>query len=189
MRLLNVHGLIRLLLRGAAEESLLLTADRVDATRTPEEHLLAGVALTPDVLTTPLIGDLAGSSVYRREVRSADLGHSADEGGLVVERLGTLESDSVLLSLLLELNVNFVERLDVVTGESDGHNNGILVTLLSPALDGIARLRSKPSSGTDLRLPGDSVWVTPLQASHDGSYGSSNLGGVRVTSTRDDLHG
>lgn len=120
---------------------------------------------------------------------SADFSHGADEGGFVVERFGTLESDTVLFGLLLKLNVDFVERLDVVTGEGDGDDDGVLVTLLGPAFDGVARLRSEPGSGTDLGLPCDSVGVAPLQSGHDGSDGSGNLGGVWITTTGDDLHG
>ena len=47
------------LLCSAAEESLLLTADRVDTPRTPEEHLLTGDTLIPNILTPLLVLEFA----------------------------------------------------------------------------------------------------------------------------------
>ncbi|KAI3479347.1 hypothetical protein L1887_58631 [Cichorium endivia] len=172
----------------ATEESLLFAADGVDAAGTPEQHLLAGVALGPDVFAAPVVVPV-GRALDVGEVRCADLGHGADEGGFVVERLCALERDAVLLGFLLQLNVDLVERLDVVAGEGDGHDDGVLVALLCPALDGVAGLRAEPSGGTHLRLPCDSVRVAPLEPRHDGSHGSRHLGRVGVTAARDDLHG
>lgn len=66
---------------------------------------------------------------------------------------GRREGMPHLFRLLLHLNVQLVKRLDVVRGESDGHETDILLALLGETDDRIRRLGTLPCARTDLGLP------------------------------------
>ena len=66
-----------------------------------------------------------------------------------------------LLGLLFHLDVKLIQRLDVVTRESDGHETDVLLADLGESLDRRGGLRALPSFGADLGLPRE----TPAETS------------------------
>jgi hypothetical protein len=58
-----------------------------------------------------------------------------------------------LVSLLLNFDIQLVQCLDVVRGESDWNEANILVSSLGQTFHRVGCLRSLPRLGSDLRLP------------------------------------
>lgn len=85
------------LFRDTAKELLLFAADGVDATRASQKHLATREALVPSCSSRSIPADLALCALHSGEVRGCQLSQATDEGWLIVERLGSLEFDAVLL--------------------------------------------------------------------------------------------
>lgn len=66
-----------------------------------------------------------------------------------------------LVRFFLQLDIELIERLNMIARERDRHNHGILVTLFGPPLDGIAGLGAQPRARSDLALPRQTVRVAP----------------------------
>lgn len=77
--------------------------------------------------------------------------------GRVVQTLRPLQIDAQLVRLLLDLNVQLVQRFDVVRGEGDWDETDVFLTVLGEALDRVGGLRALPCLRADLRLPCKSV--------------------------------
>ncbi|KAH3665535.1 hypothetical protein OGAPHI_003721 [Ogataea philodendri] len=93
--------------------------------------------------------------------------------------------------LFLELDVDLVQRLNVVGGEGNRDDHGTwglgVVDLVHQFFGDGSSLSSKPWFRTDLGLPDESVWVREVQFLHHSINGGCHLGRIRVSSV-DDLH-
>jgi hypothetical protein len=87
-----------------------------------------------------------------------------------------------LVSLLLDLDIKLIQRLDMVAGKSDRDQQDVLLAQLGQPLDRIRRLRTLPSGRSDLGLPRQTVRVRESELGHHGVYGRGDFGDVRVTS-------
>lgn len=70
---------------------------------------------------------------------------------------GRVEAKTDLLSLRSVLDVQLVQRLDMIARESDGDHDDVVLTDSVKTLDGVDCLRTLPGGRTDLGLPGESV--------------------------------
>ena len=86
------------------------------------------------------------------------------------------------MRLLGHLEIQLVQRLDMITRKRDRHQQDILLAQLCKALDGIRRLWALPCRGPDLGLPGESVRVGEPDFLHDGEDGGGDFGDVGVSS-------
>ena len=82
--------------------------------------------------------------------------------------------------LVDDLPIQLVQRLDVVAGEGDGHEDQVGLALGHVVRDGVGGLGAEPGGGADLRLPAQTVGVAEGEALHDGVDGGGDFGGVGV---------
>lgn len=86
------------------------------------------------------------------------------------------------MCLLLDLDIQLVQRLDMITRKRDRDQQNILLAQLGEPLDGIRRLRPLPCRGPDLGLPREPVRIREPEFLHDGEDGRGDFGDVRVSS-------
>jgi hypothetical protein len=85
------------------------------------------------------------------------------------------------MCLLLDLDIQLVKCLDVITRERDRHQQDVLLANVCKPFHGIRRLRSLPCRRADLRLPGQTVWVRESEILHDGHNRGGDFGDVGVS--------
>jgi hypothetical protein len=180
------------------EPLLLLPTLFVGARRTPEAELRRGRLSGLEVRSRD-VGD--GADKVRGVVerfRALDASHTELQGDVdehakkrkreqtKKERKERKERKAMHLPRLLEvLKVQLEQRLNVIAGESNRHQQQIVLALLCVSLDRVARLRTQPRRRSNLALPYQSVRVAETESVHDGGHGSADFGGVGVAAIND----
>ena len=108
-----------------------------------------------------------------------DIRQRLDEHSVPVQAFDTL--DTLVVCLVDDLLVELVERLDMVTGESDWDQNEVGLALLDVVGDGVARLSAEPGGRADLGLPYEAVRVAVIEAGHHCVDGGGDFGGIWIT--------
>lgn len=103
----------------------------------------------------------------------------------VVQRLRADDLHPERAALLDVLEVDLVQRLDVVARERDGHDDRAFAAEAREALDRLPRLHAHPRRGPHLRLPDEPVGVRVPEAAHDGGDGRCDFGHVWVSAVHD----
>jgi len=82
-----------------------------------------------------------------------NLSDGFDEVRLCIETLFDEGGNSDFLGKILVCHIQFVQGFDVVTCESDRHDEDMFSTATTQSLDGITHLRTQPGEWIDLPLP------------------------------------
>lgn len=93
------------------------------------------------------------------QMLSGEVGDSAHENRAIIQAVHAVELETDLASLLDALEIEFVQRLNMVRCKSNRDDEGLCVAETAQTLYSIGGLLAEPGGWTDLGLPGESVWV------------------------------
>lgn len=147
---------------------------------TRKELLLPQAPLTAASLTAQSHLGRAGLSLLKMLV--GKIRKALDEDRVAVQALGPLDTRAI--GLLHDFQIQLVQGLNVVAGESDGHKDKVRLAALHILHHRILGLGTQPGFRANLGLPTQPVRVAELQALHDGVDGCGNFGRVGVTLER-----
>lgn len=116
------------------------------------------------------------------QVTAHHIRHRLDKQRMVVRggRPANLLRTHLVRQLLAVLNVQLVQRFNVLVNERNRHQDKVLLTLLDVALDGVLGERFEPGQRTDLGLPHQAVRIAVVELAHDVLDGGTDLRGVRI---------
>jgi len=116
---------------------------------TSEELLLLQASLALTALAAQCHLGRAGFSLLQMLV--SNISQGLDEGRVAIQAISSLDAGAV--GFFHDLQIQLIESLNVITGESNGHKDQVCVAALDILHDRIAGLGTQPCGGTNLRLP------------------------------------
>ena len=130
----------------AGEEGFSLPADRIYTERTVQTQLRGAQLVGLDVGVHQISQGLGEQWISIKRLRSSDV-----------------LSSTLLSQHLRVFNIQFVERLNVVTGKCYWNQEDVLPPPLTKPFDSLICLRAQPGYWTNLGLPNQSVGVGVTQ--------------------------